>query len=88
MPKHILVFWWLRAFIYFFPDLACKLVEFSWSVPLGLVFFRKGISLALRSYDMQQFRSWYSLQVVECVNELRDIMPVDRTEVPDLQLLE
>src|SRR5262249_52812308 len=52
MTKHILVFGRLWSGVMFLVDLAGDLVEEPGSMPLGLLFLGKGISLPLHGHDM------------------------------------
>src|ERR1700694_3734603 len=85
MTKNILVFWWLRNLIFFLIYFSGNLIKRARCMPPGLIFFSKCITLAFHRDDVKNFRARNIFQILQRINELSDVVTVNRTEITQLQ---
>ena len=63
-------------------------VERSGGVPYLLVLFGRPVSFALDGQHVEQFGTGYPLQIAQYADQLRGVVSVHRTEIPETEALE
>ena len=80
LTEYILITADVRVAFYAF---SCFRVECSRSMPYCLVFFCRGISLALLGQSVKQQGTAQSLYLLQCIDYLYDVIPVDGAEISE-----
>ncbi len=87
MSENILVFWRLRFLNNRLHNFTGNFIKQTGRVPFGLILFSEIIPFSFHSEAMQDFRSRNLFQIIEHFHHVVDIMPVDRSEITELERL-